>query len=239
MQKILLQLKNISVRYGGVHVLEDVDFQVDEGEVVALMGPNGAGKSTILRAIFGLAPLSHGEILWHGRPLHPVPHQMSELGIVFVPQGKRVFGNLTVEENLEMGALRATSNELRATRKEEMFELFPILRQKRKVRASLLSGGQQQMLALARGLMSDPKLLLLDEPSLGLSPKFVKEIFEKIQEVHQNRQVALVVVEHNIRSLLDLADRAYVLDKGRVVAYDTAQKIKQSDILEKIFLGVR
>jgi len=236
--EILLQLKNVSVRYGGVQALDRVDVKIDEGELVALMGPNGAGKSTILKALFGLAPISHGQVLWHERALHPVPHQMAELGIVFVPQGKRVFGSLTVEENLEMGALLIKNRTELERRKEEMMELFPALRQKWKVRASLLSGGQQQMVAFARGLMSDPKVLLLDEPSLGLSPKLVKEMFAKIHEVNQKHKIAVMVVEHNIRSLLDIADRAYVLDQGRVIAHDTAQKIKKSDVLEKVFLGL-
>lgn len=235
--EILLQLKNIHVHYGGVKALDGVDINIDEGEVVALMGPNGAGKSTILKAIFGLVKTDGGQILWHQKPLSPIPYEMVNLGIAFVPQGRRVFRHLTVEENLEIGGYIIKNRAELLRRKEEVLDIFPALKAKRKQKSGQLSGGQQQMLAIGRGLIVDPKVLLLDEPSLGLAPKIVKEVFAKIKEINTRHKTAIVIVEHNLKSLLEIVDRAYVLDKGRVVANDTGHAIIKSDILEKVFLG--
>jgi len=235
--EILLQLKNLSVYYDGIKALDGVDVQLDEGEIVALMGPNGAGKSTILKSIFGLAPIHSGSVLWHEKSFKPVSYQVVERGIAFMPQGRRVFTHLNVEENLEIGGFTVRNKKELQRRLEETMEIFPALKEKRREKAGTLSGGQQQMLALARGLMTDPKVLLLDEPSLGLAPKIVKEVFAKIKEINQKHKTAIMVVEHNIKSLLEIADRAYVLDKGKIVAQDSAQKISNSDILEKVFMG--
>lgn len=237
MSEMLLQLKNIHVHYGGVKALDGVDFELDEGEIVALMGPNGAGKSTVLKAIFGLAPVESGQVLWHGKILKPVPHQVVGLGISFVPQGRRVFSHLTVEENLEMGGFAVKDKKELRRRMAEVMEIFPVLRRKQKMKSGALSGGEQQMLALARGLMTDPKVLLLDEPSLGLAPKIVKEVFAKIKDINERHKTAIVIVEHNIKSLLEIVHRGYVLDKGKVVAKDTAGKLLQGDVLERVFLG--
>jgi len=237
MKETLLQLQDVSVHYGGVKALDGVDISIDEGEIVALMGPNGAGKSTILKAIFGLAPLAAGRILWHEKQFRPLPHEVVRRGIAFVPQGRRVFNHLTVEENLEIGGFIVKEKAEVQRRMAEVMATFPVLREKRRVKAGLLSGGQQQMLTLARGLMTDPKVLLLDEPSLGLAPKIVKEVFQKIREINEQHQTAVLVVEHNIKSLLEIADRAYVLDKGRVAAADKAQAVLQKRILEKVLLG--
>ena len=236
-KETLLQLQNISVHYGGVKALDGVDISLDEGEIVALMGPNGAGKSTILKTIFGLAPIHSGKVLWHEKEIKPISHEVVQRGIAFVPQGRRVFGNLTVEENLEIGGFIVGDKQELKRRIAEVMETFPVLRQKRKAKAGTLSGGQQQMLALARGLMTDPKILLLDEPSLGLAPKIVKEVFAKIKEINEKQKTAIMVVEHNIKSLLEIAHRAYVLDKGKVVIKNTADRILESDVLEKIFMG--
>jgi branched-chain amino acid transport system ATP-binding protein len=236
-QEILLQLKDIHVHYGGVKALAGVDIALDEGEVVALMGPNGAGKSTILKTIFGLAPIHSGQVLWHESPFRPISHQVVARGISFVPQGRRVFSSLTVEENLEMGGFVIKDKDELKRRIEEVMDLFPILKEKRKAKAGTLSGGQQQMLAVARGLMTDPKVLLLDEPSLGLAPKVVKEVFAKIKEVNQRHHTAILVVEHNIKSLLEIVDRAYILDKGQLVAQGKPKELLKTDILEKVFLG--
>ena len=236
-KEVLLQVRNSKVRYGSVTVLDGVSLTLDEGEIVALMGPNGAGKSTVLKAIFGLAPLSGGQVLWEGHSFTPVPHQVVRRGIAFVPQGRRVFSGLSVEENLEIGGAIIADKEEVKSKIEEVMHMFPILRKKRKAPSGTLSGGQQQMLALARGLMTDPKVLLLDEPSLGLAPKIVKEIFAKMQEINENRKTAILVVEHNINSLLHIAHRAYVLDKGKIVVEDTAKNLQGNDVLEKVFLG--
>jgi branched-chain amino acid transport system ATP-binding protein len=236
-KEILLKLENIAVHYGGVKALDGVSVEIDEGEIVALMGPNGAGKSTVLKAMFGLAPLAHGTVYFEGDKVKPIPYEMVERGIAFVPQGRRVFTHLTVAENLEIGAYAVKSRSEIKRRIEDMMKFFPVLREKKDQKSGTLSGGQQQMLAIARGLMTDPRLLLLDEPSLGLSPKLVKEVFAKIKEINEMRKMAIVVVEHNIKSLLSVADRGYVLDRGKVVAHEPAKVLEKSDILEKVFMG--
>jgi branched-chain amino acid transport system ATP-binding protein len=261
----LIELKNVSVTYGGVKALDNVSIHFKEGEVVALMGPNGAGKSTILKAIFGLAPLApsstHGSLIsdsaennheslagvsdtsgvyWLSNKISEEmrqPHHMVPMGITLVPQGKRVFGNLTVKENLEIGGITLKDRSLLKERVEEVLNLFPALRAKINQKSRELSGGQQQMVAIARGLITDPRILLLDEPSLGLAPKVVQEVFEKIREINQKKGMAIVVVEHNLKSLLPIAHRAYVLDKGRVVAEGKGQDIVDSGIFKKVFLG--
>jgi branched-chain amino acid transport system ATP-binding protein len=233
-KETLLQLKDIHVHYGGVKALDGATVAIDEGEVVALMGPNGAGKSTVLKAIFGLAPIESGQVLWEGQSFTPVSHEVVARGVSFVPQGRRVFRHLTVYENLEIGGMNQPQ---RKERIENVLEIFPALKPKLKAKSGSLSGGQQQMLAIARGLMTDPKILLLDEPSLGLSPKIVKEVFAKIKEVNERRRTAIVVVEHNLKSLLEITDRAYVLDKGRVKAEGNPGELISSGILEKVFLG--
>ncbi len=233
----LLRLENASVVYGGIHALQNATVQINEGEIVALMGPNGAGKSTILKAIFGLAPLGTGKVLWHGSVIHPVPHEVVRRGIAFVPQGRRVFSHLTVLENLELGGVIQKDGAELSRKMNEVMEIFPVLRHKKDRSAGTLSGGEQQMLALARGLMIDPKVLLLDEPSLGLAPKIVKEVFQKIKEINDRHKTAIFIVEHNLKSLFEIVNRAYVLDKGAVVAEGDAKKLLASDILKKVFVG--
>ena len=233
----LLQLDKVDVHYGGVIALDGASVSIDEGEVVALMGPNGAGKSTILKVIFGLAPISYGKVLWHEKKVNPISHEVVARGVSFVPQGRQLFKSLTVEENLEMGGFVMGDKKELKRRIEEVMDLFPALKQKRKEKSRNLSGGQQQMLALARGLMTDPKVLLLDEPSLGLAPKIVKEVFAKIRDINKRRNTAIFIVEHNLKSLFEIIDRAYVLDKGKVVLEGTSYEIKDSDILERVFLG--
>ncbi len=236
-KEILLQLHNVSVHYGGVRALDGVNVSIDEGEIVALMGPNGAGKSTILKTIFGLAPIHSGKVLWHEKEVKPISHEVVQRGISFVPQGRRVFTHLTIEENLEIGSFIVGDKKGLKRRIVEVMEIFPVLKQRRKTKAGTLSGGQQQMLALARGLMTEPKVLLLDEPSLGLAPKIVKEVFVKIKVMNEKHKTAILVVEHNVKSLLDIASRGYVLDKGNVVAKGVSQKLLESGILEKVFMG--
>ena len=233
----LLELRNIHVHYGGVKALDGASVSIDEGEIVALMGPNGAGKSTILKAIFGLAPISSGEVLWEGQTFKPVSHEVVERGISFVPQGRRVFHHLTVLENLEIGGFNVKSATERKERIANVLELFPALKGKLKAKSGTLSGGQQQMLAIARGLMTDPKVLLLDEPSLGLAPKIVKEVFQKIKEINERRKTAIFVVEHNLKTLLEITTRAYVLDKGKVYAEGNPKELVANKVLEKVFLG--
>jgi branched-chain amino acid transport system ATP-binding protein len=233
----LLSLKNIHIHYGGVKALDGASINLDEGEVVALMGPNGAGKSTVLKAIFGLAPIESGKVAWEGQEFVPISHEVVHRGISFVPQGRRVFKHLTVYENIEIGGWGIKDAKLRKERIENVLDIFPALRAKLKAKSGTLSGGQQQMLAIARGLMTDPKVLLLDEPSLGLAPKIVKEVFAKIKEINERRKTAIIVVEHNLKSLLEITNRAYILAKGKVVAEGEPKELVGTGILEKVFLG--
>ena len=233
----LLRLTGIAVHYGAVVALGGVSLDVRRGEVVALMGPNGAGKSTVLKAIMGLAPVVAGEVHWRGSRLSAATHEIVQEGIAFVPQGRRVFTHLSIAENLEMGCLYLHDDAEQARRLEAVMELFPILYPKRNDPASAMSGGQQQMLALGRGLMADPDLLLLDEPTLGLAPIVVTEVFEKVHEISERLSTTIMVVEHNIKGVLDIADRAYVLDKGTIAHEGTPQSVRDSTILTDVFLG--
>ena len=233
----LLRLTGISVRYGVVNALDAVSLGVRDGEVIAVMGPNGAGKSTVLKAIMGLAPVVAGEVWWRERPLAAATHEIVKEGIAFVPQGRRVFTHLTIAENLEMGCLHLNDNTEKQRRLDSVMELFPVLYEKRRDMASAMSGGQQQMLALGRGLMANPEALLLDEPTLGLAPIIVKEVFQKVAEISDLLGTTIMVVEHNINGVLAIVDRGYVLDKGKVVFEGTPQHIRETDILTQVFLG--
>ena len=233
----LLELVGISVEYGAVRALDDISMGIQKGEVVAVMGPNGAGKSTVLKAVMGLAPVVSGQVYWRQKPLAAATHEIVKEGIAFVPQGRRVFTHLTIAENLEMGCIYLNDRAEKANRLDSVMELFPVLYEKRKDMASAMSGGQQQMLALGRGLMASPEVLLLDEPTLGLAPIIVKEVFEKVAEISERLDTTIMVVEHNIKGVLDIVDRAYVLDKGTVVHNGTPESIRETDILTEVFLG--
>jgi branched-chain amino acid transport system ATP-binding protein len=234
---MLLELEDISVHYGGVVALDGVSLGVEEGEIVALMGPNGAGKSTVLKAIFGLAPVASGRIYWREQPLEAASHEIVKFGLAFVPQGRRVFTHLSIEDNLELGCLYLKDTAEKRRRMEEVMELFPVLHDKRREKAREMSGGEQQMLAIGRGLMANPTTLLLDEPTLGLAPNVVKEMLGMIVEINHQRNTSIMVVEHNIRSILDVASRVYVLDKGKIAHDGTPSTVQESDILTKVFLG--
>ena len=233
----LLELSDVSVRYGAVSALEDVSLGVDKGEVVAVMGPNGAGKSTVLKAIMGLAPVVQGQVNWRSEPLASATHEIVKEGIAFVPQGRRLFTHLTIEENLEMGCLYMNDRAEKERRMQSVMELFPVLHDKRRDMASAMSGGQQQMLALGRGLMASPDVLLLDEPTLGLAPIVVKEVFRMVALISERLGTTIMVVEHNIKGVLDIVDRAYVLDMGRVVFEGTPDSVLETNILTEVFLG--
>ncbi len=234
---MLLEMVDTSVRYGAVRALNEISLGVNKGEVVAVMGPNGAGKSTVLKAVMGLAPVVTGNIYWRQEPLVAATHEIVKQGIAFVPQGRRVFTHLTIEENLEMGCLYLNDRAEKERRLDSVMELFPILHQKRRDLASQMSGGQQQMLAFGRGLMAAPEVLLLDEPTLGLAPIVVKEVFQKVAEISERLKTTILVVEHNIKGVLDIVDRAYVLDMGRVVHDGTPESVRNTDILTQVFLG--
>jgi len=235
--EMILQLREVSVHFGAVVALERVTLGVGRGELAAVMGPNGAGKSTVLKAVMGLAPVVAGQVFWRGSPLLAATHDIVKQGISFVPQGRRVFTHLSVIENLELGCLYLNDRTEQARRLESVLELFPVLYEKRRDMASQMSGGQQQMLALGRGLMANPEVLLLDEPTLGLAPIVVKEVFEKVHEINERLNTTIFVVEHNIKGVLDIASRAYILDKGRLVHSGTPQSVQETSILNDVFLG--
>lgn len=234
----LLKINDLHVQYGELKALNGVSLNIDEGEIVALMGPNGAGKSTVLKALFGIIPIESGKILWHEKGISPLAREMIDRGISYVPQGRRVFSSLTVRENLEIGAYTVDSKKEIQERIAEVLDLFPALKAKLYELSGHLSGGQQQMLAIARGMMTDPKVLLLDEPSIGLAPIIVKEVFEKIKHINEARKISIVIVEHNLKSVNEIAHRTYVLDKGNIVAEGKPKDLMASGILEKVFLGI-
>ena len=236
-EKRLLELVDVSVHYGVVVALDRASVGIHKGEMVAIMGPNGAGKSTVLKAVMGLAPVVNGTVYWRDKPLRAATHEIVKEGISFVPQGRRVFTHLSIAENLEMGCLHLEDRIEKQRRLDSVMELFPILYEKRRDLASQMSGGQQQMLALGRGLMASPDLLLLDEPTLGLAPIIVKEVFEKVKEISDRLDTTIFVVEHNIKGVLAIVDKAYVLANGRVVHYGTPESVRDTDILTRVFLG--
>lgn len=233
----LLQLKNITASYGTKPILHDVSVEINEGEIIAVLGPNGSGKSTILKSMFGMTQVESGEVKYLGQKIDPVAHELVKMGVAFVPQGRRVFTNLNVEENLEIGGFFLNDRSEVKRRIEEVYKLFPMLHEKRKEKSSSLSGGQQQILAIARGLMVEPKLLMLDEPTLGLSPKAVKEIFALIKKINEERKMAIVIVEHNLRSLLPITNRVYVVNHGKIAFHGNPETLEKENILEKVYMG--
>ncbi|MCC7305569.1 MAG: ABC transporter ATP-binding protein [Alphaproteobacteria bacterium] len=231
----LLELSGVTVQYNRFRALHSVDLACGQGQIVALLGPNGAGKSTILKAAFGLLPLFEGRVSWQGKALKPAPYEMVQSGLSFTPQGKSVFPTLSVKENLETAVHFIRIRKDIQDRLDEVVNLFPALEGKWNAEAGTLSGGQQQMVVLARGLMTRPKLLLLDEPSLGLAPKLVKEVFIKVKEINKRLGTAFVIVEHNLKSLLDIVDYACVLRQGRVISAGLPTDPALRDTIQNIF----
>ncbi len=234
---ILLSVENLHVRYGAVEVLQGLDLEVRAGEIVALIGANGAGKSTTLMAVCGILPATAGRVCLGGREIQGVAaEERVALGITQVPEGRRIFPRLTVHENLLMGAARRRDRTEIEQGMREALDLFPILRQRARQLAGTLSGGEQQMLALARGLMARPKLLLLDEPSLGLAPKVVADLFAVIRRIHR-MGVAMLLVEQNAYQALQVAQRAYVLQTGAVVLHGPAERLREDPAVKRAYLG--
>ncbi|TWI72455.1 amino acid/amide ABC transporter ATP-binding protein 2 (HAAT family) [Desulfobotulus alkaliphilus] len=233
----MLSLENLVVKYGNVEALHGIDMEVAEGEIVSVLGANGAGKSTTLMGISGLVKPASGSIVFEGTPIHTLPaHKIVEMGIAQVPEGRRVFGTLTVSENLRLGAFTSRDRNRDARTRDWIFSLFPILKERRRQLAGTLSGGEQQMLAIGRALMAHPRLLLLDEPSLGLAPLIIKAIFETIREINSSG-VTVVLVEQNARAALRLAHRGYVLEVGKVVLADTAESLLANPEIHSAYLG--
>ena len=234
----MLELKGLSVGYRGVLAVQDVSLTVRRGEVVSLIGSNGAGKSTLLRTIAGLLRPWGGEILLDNEPIHVVPpYDIVKKRIALVPEGRQLFGRLSVWDNLLLGAYALDSSEAVAESLEAILQLFPWIGERRKQRAETLSGGEQQQVAIARGLMSHPSLLMLDEPSLGIMPKLVSEIFERVHEIRQ-KGVTVFLVEQNVYEALSISDRAYVLQTGRIVLEGTGEELLKSDLVRKAYLGM-
>ncbi|MGE5552739.1 MAG: ABC transporter ATP-binding protein [Betaproteobacteria bacterium] len=232
----MLTIENLHVYYGAIHALKGISLEVEEGEIVTLIGANGAGKSTTLKTISGLLRARQGRILFQGKDLGLVPPPaIVSTGITHVPEGRRVFASLTVKENLEMGAYRRPDKEIKETMKW-VFELFPRLEERQKQLAGTLSGGEQQMLAVGRGLMARPRLMMLDEPSMGLAPLLVKEIFAVIREINQ-RGTTILLVEQNAHMALSIAHKGYVLETGRTALSGGAAELAVNEQVRKAYLG--
>ena len=233
----MLEVDDIRVAYGDLTALWGVSLSVKQGEIVVMIGPNGAGKTTLLRAVAGLQPPYRGSIKLDGAPVQRLPaHELVKRGVVLIPEGRRLFANMSVIENLMMGAYTAKAREAYETTLQRLYTVFPLLAERRDQAAGTLSGGQQQMLAIGRALMSQPRLLLLDEPSLGLAPLVVRDIFEVLRQINADG-VTVLLAEQNARMALELADRAYILEQGMVAGEGTAREMLQADHVRRAYLG--
>ena len=240
MQNTLLKVNNLNAYYGELQVLWNVSFKVLKGEIVAIVGPNGAGKTTTLNAIMGTLCRAEGEIYFSNKRIdHLPPHKRVKLGLTLVPEGRHIFPYMTVLENLKLGAyVRKYAQEDLEKTLEEVYNLFPRLREREKQRAGTLSGGEQQMLAIGRALMSKPKLLMLDEPSLGLAPNLVEEVFEALRKLRKRMRVSILLVEQHVHEALELADRGYVLENGRIILEGRGKELLENTYLKKAYLGL-
>lgn len=235
----MLRLENIESYYGNIRALKGVSLEVNEGEIICLIGANGAGKSTTLMSVSGIVPPRHGEIYFRDEPLTGnAPDEIVKMGIIQVPEGRHIFPGLTVQENLDMGALLRRDHDGIAQDLQYVFELFPILKDRRGQAGGTLSGGEQQMLAISRALMARPKVLLLDEPSLGLAPLLVQQIFEIIQKINSENGTTIFLVEQNANLALRVADRGYVMETGRITLADTAAHLLENEEVRRAYLGV-
>jgi branched-chain amino acid transport system ATP-binding protein len=235
----MLELKNIKTFYGNIQALKNVNIQISEGEIITLIGANGAGKSTTLMSICGIVPPRTGEIFFMGQPIQDLaPNEIVSLGICQVPEGRRIFPFLTVAENLDMGAFLRKDKENIKRDIDYIYELFPILAERRNQAGGTLSGGEQQMLAISRALMAKPRLLLLDEPSLGLAPIIVKRIFDIIRKINTESKTTIFLVEQNANLALKVAHRGYVMETGQVTFSDTAENLMANDEVRRAYLGV-
>ena len=236
---MLLEVRHLAIAYGDATAVWDASLEVDEGDIVAVIGPNGAGKSTLINAIAGLHGWRHGELRFCGTDMAQVAsHQVCRHGIALVPEGRRLFTRMSVEENLEIGCYRSEARTSRAESLERVYRLFPLLRDRRRQLAGALSGGQQQMLAVGRALMARPRLLLLDEPSLGLAPAVVDHMFDIVRTIN-DEGVAILLVEQNVAKALEIARHAYVLEEGRIVAAGTPSALLSESRIQEAYLGLR
>ena len=234
----MLGLKNIQVNYGAAPALWDISIDIGQNELISVIGPNGAGKTTLINTIMGLNKAKQGQIFWHAEDITALPsHLLCEKGIALVPESRRLFTSMTVLENLELGAMHAKAKAKRAQTLEWVCELFPVVKQKLSQSSGTLSGGQQQMVAIGRALMALPELLLLDEPSLGLAPSIVTEMFRVIQKIHREGK-SVLLVEQNVSRALSISSRTYVLENGRVVAQGDSTQLSKQDDIKKAYLGL-
>ncbi|MBI3092323.1 MAG: ABC transporter ATP-binding protein [Candidatus Tectomicrobia bacterium] len=234
----MLEVRNLSIAYGDIRVLWGISLEVKKGEIVTLVGSNGAGKTTTLRTISGILRPLDGEVTFEGEPLRGnLPHRNVELGIAHIPEGRRLFPDMTVIENLEMGSYPAAARPFRRQTLRWIYELFPRLADRRQQMVGSMSGGEQQMVAIGRGLMARPKLLLIDEPSFGLAPKLVTEIFRVIKEI-QGNGVTVLLVEQNVRSALEIAQRAYIMETGRITRVGPSKEMLEDDDVRRAYLGL-
>jgi branched-chain amino acid transport system ATP-binding protein len=235
---MLLEIENLAVAYGDVRAIWDLSLHVEPGEIVVLIGPNGAGKTTLMRTVSGLQQPLAGRISFAGEPIQSQPpHTIVERGVVLVPEGRRLFGGLSVIENLELGAFTPRARHQRERTLKRVLALFPVLNERRSQRARTLSGGEQQMLAIGRAMMGLPRLLMLDEPSLGLAPLIVEQIFEVVRALN-SEGVTILLVEQNARAALELSSRAYVVEQGRVVGSGTGAELLHDPAVQQAYLGI-
>jgi branched-chain amino acid transport system ATP-binding protein len=233
----MIEVNNLTVRYGGVMALDGISLIIPDKKIISIVGANGAGKSTTINAISGMVSITRGDISLDGKSLHLPPHQIVQKGIVQVPEGRKIFSSITVKENLILGAYMMKDNKRVERNMKKVFEQYPVLEARQNQPGGTLSGGEQQMLAIARGLMSEPKYLLLDEPSLGLAPILVSGIFKMIQEMNQ-KGLTILLVEQNAQKALSIADYAYVFETGRMVSKGQGAKIVEDPIVKKAYLGI-
>jgi branched-chain amino acid transport system ATP-binding protein len=234
----MLDVKNVSASYGMIQVLRDVTFQVNEKEIVSIIGPNGAGKTTLVKTIIGLMHLKTGEIRFRGENIEKLPtYEIVKKGLILIPEGREIFPRMTVEENLKLGAYTINGKGTVKETKERVYQIFPVLKKKEKALAQTLSGGEQQMLVICRSLMSNPDLLILDEPSLGLAPLIVEKVLDTVRKINEEG-VTILLVEQNIRDSLDVADRGYVLEQGQIVLEGKSRELLCSDHIKQVYMGL-
>jgi branched-chain amino acid transport system ATP-binding protein len=234
----MLEVENLSAAYGMVRILWDVSFKVKEKEIVSIIGPNGAGKTTLARTIVGLLPAKNGAIRFKGENIEKLPtYEIVKKGITLIPEGREIFPRMTVEENLRLGAYTVNDKAKVNKSKEQVYQLFPVLKKKEKALAQTLSGGEQQMLVICRSLMSNPELLILDEPSMGLAPIIVEKVLDTLQKINEDG-VTILLIEQNIRDSLNIANRAYVLEEGKIIKEGEGRALLSNDHIKEAYLGV-
>ncbi len=234
----MLEVENLSSGYGLIQILWDVSFQIGEKEIVSIIGPNGAGKTTLVRTIMGLLPAKKGTIRFKGENIEKLPpYRIVKKGVTLIPEGRQIFPRMTVEENVLLGAYTINDKESVKESKEKIYQIFPVLRKKEKALAKTLSGGEQQMLVIGRSLMSNPELLILDEPSLGLAPIIIAKVLDTLRKINEEG-VAVLLVEQNIRDSLNIADRGYVLEEGKIILEGKGRELLTNDHIREVYLGI-